>query len=229
MEQPQIELSYWGIKGLGEFARLTLAYLQLPYTEHNPESGEAWAQTAGTLAQSGLHFPNLPFVKDGDLYFSESQTIPIYLCRRAGRNDLVGGDDLTAQTRISEIMGVLGDVRTELIKAMFGDYKTTVAEAVKDGSKIHRKLQFLAKFLGENDWFIGNNFTVLDIMAGYTFYIGGIVTRSATGTNAIEAFPTLQAHAQRLLEQPGIKEHVASDKWKRPFFPPTMIDWITEE
>lgn len=232
MEKPQeqIELTYWDIKGLGEFIRLTLAYLRLPYIENNLGSSEGWRELAGSLLGSGLHFPNLPHIKDGDLYFSESQIIPIYLCKRFGRLDLVGGSNLVDQTRISEVMGVLADMRMEVLKFILSpEYKENITEAVKDGSKFQRKLQFLSRFLGNKDYFINNSFTVLDIFAGYSFYLIGNVTKSATTKNAFDDFPTLKAHVQRVFEQPGIKEHVASDEWKRPLFPPQYVNWVKEE
>lgn len=219
---------YWGIKGLGEFTRLTLAAIGQAYTEENPASPQEWGTKAGELAGAGLHFPNLPYIKDGDFYLSESQTIPLYVCMKAGKFELLGGKDLVKNSRIAEIMGVMGDCRMEVFKHIMGpEYKAGLAKAGKAGEKLDRKLMFLSKFLGENDFFLGD-FTLADIYVGYSLYLVSNFILSGEAEDPVSRYPNLVAHRARLFEQPGIKEHVASDAWKKPLFPPQMFPWVKE-
>lgn len=225
-----ITFGYWQIKGLGEFSRLTLAALGVTYTEENPESFEAWGAKAKELMGEGLHFPNLPYVKDGDFYLTESIAIPIYLARKAGRMDMLGGTDLQLNTRVSEINGLLGDIRMEVMKALFSpEYKGVLAKAAEADSKLNRKLMFLSKFLGENEFLLGGTFGVIDIMVAYTLYLVSNILKSGEAADVVANFENLVAHQARVWGQDGIKEHIASDAWKRPLLFPTMFPWVTDQ
>lgn len=224
-----ITLGYWQIKGLGEFSRLTLAYLKHPFIEKNPEGFEAWGADAQKLMGEGLQFPNLPYLKHGDFFITESMTIPVYLCRILNRLDLIGGNDIKTEARLNEITGVLGDVRMEVMKAlMTPEYKNVLAEGAKEGSKLNRKLQFLSMYLGQNDFFLNNKFTLADIFVAFSLYIVSNLLKSGEADDVVANHQNLVAHQARVFGLPGIKDHISSPAWKRPLFFPTMFPWVKE-
>lgn len=225
-----IKFAYWPFKGMGEITRLTFAALKVPYTEHNPTSADDWEAEARDLIAQGFDFPNLPYIKVDDFYLSESRTIPIYLCKKAGRKDMLGGESLENNIRIKEIIGVLGDVGIEVQKTYYmGDqYKGALEETVKDNSKLLRKLGFLSKFLGENDFLVGGHFTVADIMTAYTLYVVRNTLLSAELEDVVARFENLVKHMERVFSQDGIKEYLQTDSWKRPIVAPNRVPWLKE-
>ena len=85
MEQNQLELGYWPIKGKAEVIRWILALTGTEYTEY--AGGEDWFDVKNDI---GLDYPNLPFLKHGDFNITESGAIPVYVAKTFGRADLIG-------------------------------------------------------------------------------------------------------------------------------------------
>ena len=84
----RFEVGYWKIRGLGEPARLMLAYRNVKFTDTTYEQGDAnenfsrdkWMNVKYKL---NLDFPNLPYLIDhsNGLRITESRAIYRYLAR----------------------------------------------------------------------------------------------------------------------------------------------------
>lgn len=232
--QHQITVVYKPLKGLAEFARLTLAAIGEPWNDVIQHGGDPWFQKAPALHKQGFDFPNIPYIIDGDFYLSESQTIGIYLCERFNRLDLIGGENLQARARVIEMIGVLQETRMLIVHPTIAsmtnpDFKTLLAEASNEASKLRRKLHYLSSYLGEDNWFVNNNFTLADIHSAFCLHIISSVLHSAGLEDVINNYPNLVAHRARVWKQPGIQEHCASELWKKPIFTPEAIPWVREE
>ena len=77
-------LGYWKIRGLASNIRYQLAYSKVEYETVEYEQGgppefnkDCWLVDA--KFSLGLDFPNLPYIKDGDLNLTETFAIHRYL------------------------------------------------------------------------------------------------------------------------------------------------------
>ena len=117
----KIKLGYWGIRGLAQPIRLLLAYTGLEWENVAYVDPTQWhGNDKQTL---GLDFPNLPYLIDGDFKLTESSAIERYVVERSGKTELFGK---TAQesARITQVIGVLLDARTNMMKLFFDkDYE----------------------------------------------------------------------------------------------------------
>lgn len=208
-----IELGYWDIKGWAEFVRLPFAYMGVQYTENNPNE-EQWSTLRGELFDQGFKFSNLPYIRQGDFFLSESYVIAKYFARKLNRQDLLGGDDILKVTRFEEIQGVISDVRGSILTAFVNpEYAKAMELIVQDDSVINRKLGYLSAFLGEQDFYLGDQATLIDIYAAYMFYFLEQCFSGAGFENLVARHANLVALLQRVFELPGIKEYVQSDAW----------------
>lgn len=64
-----------------------------------------------------LHFPNLPYLLDGDYKLTESLTIANYIVYKAKKDDLLGNG--LDKFRVDEIKHVLEEVQTNLFEILF--------------------------------------------------------------------------------------------------------------
>lgn len=223
-------MGYWGFRGRGGFVRLTLAYLNIPFKEENP-SLQDWKEKAKDFQKKGLPFPNLPYVIDKDFMCSESMVVPLYLCKREGRLDLIGGESWESRMRLKQLFGVIKDVNSAVSSKIGGkEYKKNFTESTKEGSVLRAKLKGLSEFLGKNNWLVDNTFSFADIVLAYTLYNLRMILRGAGVEDSIENFPNLVALRKRFFEQPGIKEHLKSESWtgKTQFYT-LRFPWIKDD
>lgn len=219
----KITLGYWPMKGAGEPIRWLLHHIGQEFNEVNPTQ-ETWPEQKAALEADGLAFPNLPYLVDGDWKMSESRAIPYYIAAKYERSDLFG-NDWKEMARLKEFEGVYTDIKTDLMKVFFSpDYKTAIPEAVKEGSKVHSKLTYFSKFLGENEFFLGH-VTYFDIGFAYFLTMVDDFTAGAGVENFTTQFANIVALKERVLQLPGIKEHLATPKGQVPFVPPTFLPW----
>ena len=79
MSSSKIKFGYWKIRGLGEPIRLLLKYAAADFEDEIFECGDApefsrscWNDVKFKLE---LDFPNLPYLKDGDVKLSQTISI----------------------------------------------------------------------------------------------------------------------------------------------------------
>jgi glutathione S-transferase len=209
-----MELGYWGIKGLAEGIRLTLALFNLPHTEKNPQSlEEALALTRNT----GFDFPNMPYLIDGDIRITESSAIPIYLAQKAGKKDFFGKEGIE-QVRHQSVIGVLDDILKTFLDILFKDNFESLWETGKP--TFERKLKELSVFLGEKT-LLFDNITYADVKLFITCQFISIVARSLKKPDVFADLKNLVAHNEHFSKLPGVKEYLETDpRVKFPLVPP---------
>ena len=82
----ELVIGYWNIRGLGQAIRMMAEYVGADYREDlynqgpGPEfSNKEWLDVKHTL---GYDFPNLPYLKDGLTYLTETVAILKYIARK---------------------------------------------------------------------------------------------------------------------------------------------------
>ena len=210
-----MRFGYWGIRGQGQFIRVSAAYLGVELQEENPESREAWFEEKESM---GFDFPNLPYLIDGDYKLTESRAIPRYIAAKAEKNEFFGSTPEEIG-RVEMILGVWDDIRKGLFKGIWGapsveQAKTNVREAaMKLQSKIDQMIA-----LTKESWAVGENVTFADVV----IFVNYEMFTALFGAMEMEnIFSGLAPHGDRFRELPGVKEFVSGDK--RPWMMPGMI------
>jgi glutathione S-transferase len=113
------------------------------------------------------------------------------------------------------------------LKAAFNpDYKTALTAAGAADAKIATKLNHLKHALGDGHYLVGGHLTIADIFAAYSSFFLNHIFSSAEVESPTANHATLNAHENNVWSQPELVEYIASDHWKKPVFPPTMLPWL---
>jgi len=67
----KVVLGYWGLRGLGEQLRHILNFCGIEFEDKRYMSRETWAVDKAELSKLTA-FPNLPYLKIGDMVLTES-------------------------------------------------------------------------------------------------------------------------------------------------------------
>lgn len=217
-----VELGYWGIKGLAEVSRLTLKLAGVDFSEYNPESPQAWGERK---ASGEFEYPNLPFINVDGFKLTESGAIPWFVAKKFKPS--LAGNTIEEEAQVQQVIGVIGDLKTELFKAMFTpDYKAALIAAAAADGKIATKLNHLKHALGDGHYLVGGHLTLADVTLAYFASVFHSVFESAEAECPFTHHATLLAHEQNVWSQPELVEYVASAHWKKPIMPPTMVPWL---
>ncbi|KAK3102705.1 hypothetical protein FSP39_013316 [Pinctada imbricata] len=203
-------LGYWKIRGLAQPIRLLLEYSGQEYTDRQYEQGdgpeysrEEWLKEKNSL---GLDFPNLPYYIDGDIKCTQSNSIIRYI---AAKHDLLGKTDkekVTCDVMLENAMDFRNGVVRLVYNKEYENLKGTYFENVKE------KLVSFEKFLGDKQWFAGENVTACDfpmyeLLDQHRLMKPGI----------LDDYPKLMAFLDRFEGLPKIKAYMESSRFmKRP-------------
>jgi len=214
MESPKLLLAYWGVRGRTQAIRYLLEYLQLPYEEKR--YGENWQEW---FTQDKINlpnaFPNLPYVKDGDKCITQSETIYLYLAKKAGRSDLFGKND-DDQIAVSSSRWAIADFVSALTELAYNPEFEKIRDSTLD-EKVVPKLEQVSKLLGDKEF-----------LHGYITYVDFILYEileliSVMKTEILEPFANLREYKDRFAKQQFMVDYINSDKFiRRPFYGPAV-------
>ena len=177
-----MEFVYWGIKGIGEPIRYLLSYLKLEYTESNLENRSHWLDQKVILLENGLDFPNLPYIKDGKKYISESRAIPLYLAQKAKKEDLFG-KNMEDQIKHQMVLEYVEFIRRNTFKIIKSENNKEIF--LKQSKSFYKpRLLFLSEFLKNKKYFMGY-LTYSDFLFFYSSQVIGDVSKNLEVENPI--------------------------------------------
>lgn len=208
-----MKLAYWGIRGLGQVPRLLLAYSGVEFEDYHYTDREKWF--GDDKVNLGLHFPNLPYLIDGDYNITESRAIQNYIIKRWGKCQLLG-KDVYDNARIESFLSIFLEI-SGAVKGLFfnKDHETARAEVIQ---KYSPKLDELEKFVGKNDFVLGY-LTLADfIVAEDSYYIETVFSEKFKNwsflwriRNNFNAIPEIAAY------------YKSSNAFKGEFYPPVAF------
>lgn len=208
-----VTLGYWKIRGLAQPIRLLLKYTGTEFEDVQYDTGESWFSVKFTL---GLDFPNLPYLFDGDLKFTESRAIMHYIARK---NNLCGGTE-SEKVAVEMVEGVVDGVKSRFTgmcyNAKFEEMKPDVMKYVNE------KLKVLSAYLGEKKWFTGDAITYVDFVAYETLDVLRLFDPEIYGSD-LSNIPTF---LERFEQLPAIMEYMKSSEFiSRPVNSPENSQW----
>ena len=214
MDKIPITLGYWKIRGLAEPIRMLLEYLGVPYKDELYECGpapeftrESWTKVKYNL---DLEFPNLPYLIDGSLKFTESVAIIRYICNKY--EPKLMGTKLEEIAYVDMTMGVLSDLITNKSITMYLGKDNPVALSRIDS--MNAAIKNIAKVLEKNKYLVGDKLTFVDfvcaeIMESINDLLDPIFT----------TYPSIKKHFDEIANLPNIKKYRTSERYLKDPFP----------
>lgn len=178
-DKTKIELHYWRIRGLAESVKTLLEYTKLNYETIYKTDYNAMMLEKQELINQGFIFANLPYIKDGNFYLSETMSILMHIARKAKRPDLIGEGE--ESVKFQELLGVVLDYKSILTSLCYSskDLSELKTKILMTRERIRSKIQGIGKIL-KNNQFLFKRLTVLD------FYFAEFVDMIATIQNELQ-------------------------------------------
>ena len=206
MQSGKLLLSYWNVRGRAEPIRLLLEYLGVPYAQKFYDLAKYQEWFEQDKKQLDSLFQNLPYVQDGDFVLTESEAICHYLCKKAGRVDLVG-DSIDDRITIAQMKGVVDDIRLHTGTLAYNkDFETVKAATL--ASKITPKLVGLDKYFETNDFL---NKTQLCYYDFYLYEILQVLLRMEP--SLFSGLDRLNAYERRIANLEQVQAYLSSDRF----------------
>ncbi|XP_040049585.2 glutathione S-transferase Mu 4 [Gasterosteus aculeatus] len=156
-----MKLAYWDIRGLAQPARLLLEYTGSKYEDRFYICGDApdysrksWLDVKDKL---GMHFPNLPYLEDGDRKIVQSNAIMRYIARKHN----MCGETEDEKVRVDFLENQAMDFRNGFVRLCYSDYDNMKAGYLENLPKL---LKQFSDYLGDRKWFAGDKITYVDFI-----------------------------------------------------------------
>ena len=212
------ELFYWAeIQGRGEFVRLVLEDLDLPYVDIARDGGDVEKALAGELAPFAFA---VPVLRAGDLIIPQTAAITRFLGERHGLAPADERGRLLAHAVALTIADLVNEVHdTHHPISVSETYETQKAQAA-ERARAFRESR-LPKFLGYLEGLLGHDKT-----SDGRFVVGDRVTYADLATFqaleglayafpkafAAQRIPKLLALRDRIAERPRLAAYLASER-----------------
>ena len=219
----KLELHYWKIRGLVECVKTFLEYVHIDYNINYKVDFASMMIEKQQLVNDGFLFANLPYVKDGDFYLSETVAILYYVAQKAKRPDLVFAPD--ELVKFTELWGVVLDYKSMVTSICYSakdleDFKAKL-QITKD--RVSSKISALGNILKNQDY-VFNRLTVID------FYLAELVDMIFTmqKETKVDVFgdynEVYNSYIKRFYEIEEVRNYRNSDRFfERPFNAPSAI------
>lgn len=155
MAEHKITLGYWPAPGKAQVSRYLLELAGEEYNDVRYTNAADWF--GRDKFALGLEFPNLPYILDGDVKLTESETIFEYLIHRLKKTELLGKE--ADKFHVHLLRNLISDIGTKLyiLTTKEGEEKTKYLN-----EQIAPKFKYIHTFLGTKEYLVGY-FTAADI------------------------------------------------------------------
>ncbi len=220
-EDKKLELHYWKIRGLAESIKTLLEYTNQEYEMNYKTDYNAMMHEKQELVNQGFIFANLPYIKHGNLFLSETMAMLHYVARKAGRLDLISEGE--ESVKFMELTGVILDYKSIVTSLCYSskDNSELKTKIMMTRERIRSKIQGIGKIL-KNNQFLFNRLTVLD------FYFAEFVDMMICIQNELtvdileEYNEVYEEYRNRFYEIQEIKAYRTSERFfERPFNSPS--------
>ncbi|XP_073398549.1 glutathione S-transferase Mu 4-like [Dendrobates tinctorius] len=214
-------LGYWDIRGLCHAIRLLLEYTETPYEEKRYVTGDApdydksqWLDKKENL---GLDFPNLPYLFDGEVKLTQSNTILRYIARKHGLCANSESDKNIESMLENEAMDFRMRLAYLSYDPKFEELKGPYLE------KLPTVLARYSQFLGERHWFLGDKITFVDFLM-----YDVLDQHNMLDPTCLQKFKNLQAFHARFEALPAIAAYMKTPRFIRNRINNRMASWANK-
>ncbi|XP_053310301.1 glutathione S-transferase Mu 5-like [Spea bombifrons] len=211
-------LGYWDIRGLAHAIRLLLEYTETPYEDKLYVTGDApdydrsqWLDGKETL---GLDFPNLPYLLDGDVKLTQSNTILRYIASKHG----MCGETEKEKINMSLLENQAMDFRMGLVRIAYDPQFETLKGSYLENLPV--ALGRFSRFLGGRSWFAADKITFVD----FVMYDVLDQHRMLEPT-CLQHFQNLQDFLNRFEALPTIASYMKSPRFMKTPINNRMASW----
>ena len=223
-----MEFGYWKIRGLAGGIRALLEYCDADWKDNQYEVVETSESSENTIKvlerktawdasqwfdvkksdefQKNFIFPNLPWLKDGDVYLTQSQTIFKYIARKFKMGQNLSD---TEAWRVDLAMDQVGDMRMGFFFMLY-DLPTHPFANRETFCKtsLQPQLVQLNRFIGDGTYLAGETLTYADFMTWEV--LDHLVRFDETLFNGLDNIKRFKATFEAL---PKVKAFMAGDKF----------------
>ncbi|KAM4797212.1 glutathione S-transferase Mu 4-like [Rhinophrynus dorsalis] len=215
-------LGYWDIRGLAHAIRLLLEYTGTQYEEKLYVTGEApdydKSQWLDEKEKLGLDFPNLPYLLDGDVKLTQSNTILRYIARKNG----LCGKSEKEKINVSLIENQAMDFRMGLVSIAYNPQFETLKGPYLQ--KLPVALTRLSHFLGDRHWFAGGEITFVDFLM-----YDVLDQHRMLEPTCFQEFKNLQDFLTRFEALPAIASYMKSPRFMKTPLNNRMASWANKK
>uniref|UniRef100_A0A7S4LNK5 glutathione transferase n=2 Tax=Oxyrrhis marina TaxID=2969 RepID=A0A7S4LNK5_OXYMA len=215
----QLEMGYWGIRGLGSVLRMVFEYKEAQYTDVQFTDGAKWFKEKKPEILAKNPLANLPYVVDGDTVVCQTNAIMAYL----GQKYDMEGKDARQKLRHLELLCEIYDVRNGMIELVYPFKKVNrTAEEYEAAAKEKVENPPFAKFESCLEVYGGDWFVAPDGPCVADFHIWEMLDQHKLlgekhGQPAmLDNFPKCKAFYDRFRALPTLQKYFASESYKLP-------------
>lgn len=216
-----VKVGYWRIRGLVAPLHMLAAVLGVPTEAVHYEQGDgpefsrsAWLSVKDTL---GLPAPNLPFIIDGSVRITQSQTCLRYLARRYGAGSGVYEGTAAHLAQVDELMDAVIDARQAFTRWCYSGAPGSAAAFF--GTTLPPLLAQLAALTSAagGPFAIGASLTLADFPLAELLAGVSCASSELLGADCL-AGTALAGYLERFQAEPRIRKFMASPGFlARPF------------
>jgi len=216
-----IEIGYWKIRGLVGGARLLLEYAGADWKETmyevslpdgaDPNDFSKWDRSDWTDKkktdefQKNFHFPNLPWLKDGDVCISQSTAILKYIARKFDIGQKLND---TEAWRVDLATDQVADVRGGFVGLCYG-FRTPFDQRESFCQNTLRpQLEQLDRFMAGVKFVAGDTVTYVDFM-----FWEILDHMKRFDDSLFKGLENLNGYFNRFAELPKIKAYITSENF----------------
>ena len=222
-----IELHYWKLRGLFESIKTLCEYLNVSYTAvYKTDRDKYFSEEIDALRQKGFDCPNLPYLKDGDLYLSQSFNLHCYVVKKANRPDMTFNeeDQFIFFMRNSVISDIKGQITTPCYTA---SDKEALKNTLQSDPRLARRMDSLYAFLSKNKFVMGDKLTFLDFILGELLEMMMIIEKELEIDLFKDKREVLENYVKEFLSIEAIVKYRKTDRFfERPFNNPVVACWF---
>lgn len=215
----KLVFGYWSTQGVAHPVRWLLSYHKMGFEDKQYSDRNQWFEVDKPALQSD--FPNLPYIKDGDIVITEFKAVMEYAALKTGNKDLRGKNTLDS-IKISQLFSFLQDLMLCLRDLVTNKEYDKVRDDFLN-EKVAPAFNKLSKALGEKEYALGY-LTWVDFNL---FNMVDLVRRMSS--EFVAKWPNLEKYHERFNSSEGIQAYRKSANYPRFLANPDWVVWTGEE